>query len=890
MTSNIITQKNIIDNNNKMTKVNNNDIIDFLDYNKIKYGFMTTKCDYIKKSQKLKIKQPMKWINGKPYKYNDFNKNINFHDLKNEFIDTYTKKKLDNLYTPDKGQVPYISIDTTNINILDIDDPILFKKEKPELFKKIQDTPSYLSRNSHFKDDPSEHRHYLINVKNRKSGCTKKTGYGDLLAGTATLCKLHTEIKNSKKQIIDIDYDELLLTKNIEEPHKNIEKSHDVKLVKIKFFDEILNLFNKFKKCEEVSDRVGWLILAGVIKYQCGKSGKLKFINSSYDTSDLSEVDKIWSEAKDCHIHWLFKICKKYDEKNFFKIIDKHNYIYDGRNVEHGIHKNINFTYTDDGTAGISSVMYQLAKDKFIYHDGKWYIYNGNYWQMEEENLTLHSYCSNELYSYFGWFIDEQNKISNDIKKSEEIREQAQKIGESVYKTAKKCRNIITIKQIIEHSKSFFRSNNDFRFNSNKYLIQHKNCVYDLENNIFIKSNPKFYISQCTAITITEKNEEDIEYLEKIIDNIFYKYPINKSNYMEFLANGLFGETLEKIFICSGGGGNGKGLLNDLVLYMLNDDVGNGYAYEAPSHIFQSDTKGGPNPEVHNMSNKRFVRTSEASQNAPFSSRNMKNYSGGSRINARALYSNKTNCYICPAMAFEVNFRVMIDSFCGGISRRLMCIIFHSSFIEGATENKKLKIFEADKYFKTDVFKIKYSEAMFYILVKYWKSYQERNYLFLHNIDSENEKKEYAILSDEFTEWINEHYETVEDPKIFVKIKDMYSHYRQLSKKNKRTNNKKWILNKIEINPIYKKNYRLQASSKISKKRERNIIICLRLKNNNHVDDFDDFDEPIYDKIDNITNVNINTSPTAIKKKQEYEKIYFSEKETKNIKSYLTPI
>jgi len=209
------TYNKILTNNNMNSKTLI-PLTNFLDNNKIKYGVMSCDVSYNYTKQKLDILPPMYWCNNEIYKYNDFNKNKNYNDKKNEFI-----KQIDDInisYESRDLKTAYLSIDTTNINILDIDKPNIFLKNKKELFDKLENSQSYSSRNSHFKDVDNQyyHRHYFIKVINKPNNkCSFDLKYGDLLCGQSALCKLNNILLNLDKEIIEIDYNELLLKQEI---------------------------------------------------------------------------------------------------------------------------------------------------------------------------------------------------------------------------------------------------------------------------------------------------------------------------------------------------------------------------------------------------------------------------------------------------------------------------------------------------------------------------------------------------------------------------------------------------------------------------------------------------------------------------------------------------
>ena len=128
-------------------------------------------------------------------------------------------------------------------------------------------------------------------------------------------------------------------------------------------------------------------------------------------------------------------------------------------------------------------------------------------------------------------------------------------------------------------------------------------------------------------------------------------------------------------------------------------------------------------------------------------------------------------------------------------------------------DRKDNKIFKKNQYLKTNEFKKKYAESLFWILTKYWKSYMDRGFKFKYNDVREKSKKEYAVLSDEFTEWIDDRYEITNDKKDIIKIADIWdrykngSYYSNLSRRDKRKNNKKCIIQKLMESPLYGKLY-----------------------------------------------------------------------------------
>ena len=290
------TIKNISDNNKTI------DMLKFFDNNNIKFGIMSCSTEYDADKLKLKLKTPMKWINDKTYRYTDFGKDINFNENKKSFIDALENDNLDNLYTDNTTKCCYLSIDTKHVNIIDIDNPVLFEKEKSELLDKLQQTTSYGSRNSHFKEDEFPFRHYLVNVINKPIN-TKycySLGYGELLSGQAALCKINNKLLNNK--IITIDYNELLLKKEIVKKTKEefVKKESNIS---IQAYDELLMILPN----ESFTNYQDWLKYMFLTKSLFGQEGFDIFYKHSLRCDNSNKIDS-YTDMK-----------KKYDNLNIIE-------------------------------------------------------------------------------------------------------------------------------------------------------------------------------------------------------------------------------------------------------------------------------------------------------------------------------------------------------------------------------------------------------------------------------------------------------------------------------------------------------------------------------------------------------------------------------------------
>ena len=83
--------------------------------------------------------------------------------------------------------------------------------------------------------------------------------------------------------------------------------------------------------------------------------------------------------------------------------------------------------------------------------------------------------------------------------------------------------------------------------------------------------------------------------------------PSLRRAYISILKSGLSGKRFEYFFVATGDGCNGKGLLNEHFIYLL--DL-NGYAVIGHLDLLTSRIKSGANTEARSLHKKRFVRYS----------------------------------------------------------------------------------------------------------------------------------------------------------------------------------------------------------------------------------------------------------------------------------------
>jgi len=407
------------------------------------------------------------------------------------------------------------------------------------------------------------------------------------------------------------------------------------------------------------------------------------------------------------------------------------------------------------------------------------------------------------------------------------------------YSSSNKTSNITTkIKQHLS-----VRDFENITFDNNPYIFCFKNYVYDLKTHNKISSTREDYILTYLDYDYEPLEEDKFKTLDKLIDTIFPDKEI-KDNYLHYMATCLYGETIEKFIIANGSGGNGKGVINELLMKMLNN-----YGYTGNNSVLLQPMKDGGNPAIANMHKKRCVifREPEA-EKSKLNISVIKELTGGEEINARQLFKNQTKTEITATFFMECNAKPKIDGkldeACG---RRLCDIPFKSTFTTKSElyNNKELtNCFKADKYFKSTEFKNEYKMTLWHYLIRFIKRYEEKNKCSItdnfedcHEVKDRTQK--YIMKCDEKYEWFSTIWEKSEDKNDFLRVKDVYNLFKEsdlwanMSKKERRDMTEKDFKEYLSSNINFKLFYKDRVKFKDAdgnRKDARNVIIYFKKK------------------------------------------------------------
>ena len=536
---------------------------------------------------------------------------------------------------------------------------------------------------------------------------------------------------------------------------------------------EMLNLIDK----NLIKTRNDWLRILGGLYTAFKNKGWDVYEEWAKDSKHYNEHTSqiAWNWAKDkFNVSTIYYLAKQSNEKKYKEIRQKYK-------------KHLNIA-TKTTNYEIAEFFVRCFGDKFIYK-GSLYFWNGFYWKEDANYTIVHHLIAKDLFKKL-------DKVINEFYSDD---------GGDQYKKARN--NIIKLKdrsfrnQTIEDICSMVTV--DFPLNTKWELFLFNNKIYNLKTGQWVEPNKSDYMTLTTGYDYEETPQEYIDELDKLLDTIF-TVKSHKRYALTSLSKTLEGCNSEEFIIATGKGGNGKGLINELI----HTTLGN-YSYVGNNTVLQNDMKSGADPNIANMDFKRFVIFREPSSKRTLNTGTIKELTGGNEVNARLCFSNKTQTTLHCTVICECNNKPKLDEVSEGIYRRLKIIDFQSLFRSNYKEYQKMgftNVFKKDAKYKSAEFQQSHKLAMFEILRSYYgkeKQYQEPS-------EFKSSRFSYCLDSDTVGAWIQENYEHTESKTDIVMLSDLYTEFVQssyfinLTKANKRDLGSLSKFEKfIMLNPVF---------------------------------------------------------------------------------------
>ena len=566
-------------------------------------------------------------------------------------------------------------------------------------------------------------------------------------------------------------------------------------------FEEIDNLLKQLQD-SEFNEYHSWIKIGLTINGLCSDLDGYELWKKHSERGDEKYIEREWRKNGIIFKnHWSTMKSKKKSKKYTINIIKK--WIREDR-VDTGISK---YNFKDEfSTTTISKFFVKEYGHNFIYKNKQLYYFNKVYWKIDEEYIIINNIVKTEFYTDL---LKEFQNYEFNMMKSIDKDNSKGKLDEMA-KYKKQLVQLRGQKQREQFIKEMCNDlHKDIEFDTKPNLFAFNNKIFDLYQNKFIEAKPEQYISMTTGYDYDDKYDmKKIDELQSLLNEIFTNEEIRKLN-LTILSTGLYGQNIEKFIVNSGCGGNGKGVLNELLLTMVGD-----YGYKLPSAVLLQPIKQGCNPEIASMNKKRVVVTVEPNQNEQIRTSTVKEITGGSEINARMAFSNVTKTILYCLFIMECNEKPKLDTTDDAMYRRLIEIPFLSQYVDKGKydlleEEQKKNIFIANSFYKSNKFKEDYKQALFMIVKDYFKIYKSEGLVIPKVVRSLT--NEYMAVSDDIYEWVNDNFKKTGDKNDIIKLKEVYEvfksseYFSNLTKIDKRKYNYKYFCLKMESNFFMKK-------------------------------------------------------------------------------------
>lgn len=388
-------------------------------------------------------------------------------------------------------------------------------------------------------------------------------------------------------------------------------------------------------------------ILCGFHKLQYDLKIDLKKICKEYSQQSQQYTDEgfknYWIKSQNYYNNYTPATLKYYS-----RISNEENYIKINKNALGDI--SIFFAYNE---ILLSEYFLNCYDDNIIVNKNKIYVYHKNKW-IHNQDGTIIKYniaeCISNLYKNL---YEEYNKKHLQDFKNKDLQEKTQ----TLYKLYNSFGNqkIQNIYGIIKN-KIMANNINVEVFDTNTYLFAFSNKVYDFKNNNFRNIEKDDYILTTTNRDWVEPTLEQIQTIKDIINNIFPDEEMQKT-YISIMRSGLVGIRVDKFNVMSGGGRNGKGVINDLLKELCGD-----YFHSLPIAILTKELKD-HDSSLRKLHNARIIKFTEPDNgtNEKLRISNIKTLTGESTLKCRDNYESSIDMIILATYLMECNTKPNIN-------------------------------------------------------------------------------------------------------------------------------------------------------------------------------------------------------------------------------------
>ena len=348
------------------------------------------------------------------------------------------------------------------------------------------------------------------------------------------------------------------------------------------------------------------------------------------------------------------------------------------------VYDNLDLKYTsqkfkehDRGGAELFAKMYGFSQ-RIVYCEREFWYWNGKLWAADDEGKRVAIVMSHQLQ---GAWIRFAARLSQAVHDESDPEERQRLVALSIEKPVNWTK-ASAVKQPLIFLKDCL-ANAEFckQLGSDPDVLCVDNGVISLKTGELMKHHPKYMCHTCLStewIGIDEATPD----VDAFFDDIFNNDRAAIQYLQRLLGYGITGHNrMQKFAIFYGAGGNGKGILNQ----MLQNLLGEYYVSMNKDCIIKNDrgtSKAAASPHMAELRQKRIAVCDESDEQERLDDGSIKLATGGSEVNARFLYGNPFKFVPTHLPILMTNHKPVINSEDSAMLRRLLLIPFQNQYKE----------------------------------------------------------------------------------------------------------------------------------------------------------------------------------------------------------------
>ena len=368
-----------------------------------------------------------------------------------------------------------------------------------------------------------------------------------------------------------------------------------------------------------------------------------------------------------------------------------------------------------DSDDNLSSIFINLQNENLIYTNEELFIYKKNWIKDDKKNQQLKKLIRMSLRNFAIHLDTENNKEMLSCLDEDRLSllQSKKKSINNILDSASSNNKLNNITALVLQDLAYLDKNVKFDLCEKQlYNLHFKNGVYELDNKIFRKRNQSDYITKYLDWDYTETVDKDI-YDE--IDNFYSKLQPDeeqKKFSLQWMAYCLSGSCCKQRFKMNIGYSAGNGKSTE---FKIHDKIFDIYSFKLDNKTFNEKNDKKHKQLIHLIKNPiRFSYCEELRQDA-LDINFIKDFVDGSKINCEIMYGTSESHSIQAKLTTCSNkdFNAEID---GGILRRGLVQFYNSKFRLDVEDNYKThtykRIDEYEKRFDNESYKNAYLQLL----------------------------------------------------------------------------------------------------------------------------------------------------------------------------------